>query len=96
MMPDRPRIGVVTEPLVGEPLIDVMNWLVKDVPEVTDLEIGTGAYAPTGHCDMPLMLRDAGARARWFAEIKTRNLRLAALELLGQSAASRCGDRGKA
>ena len=83
MMPDRPRIGVVTEPLAGEPLIDVMNWLVRDVPEVTDLEIGTGAYAPTGHCDMALMLRDAGARARWFAEIKTRNLRLAALNCWG-------------
>ena len=83
MMFDRPRIGVVTEPLVGEPLIDVMNWLLKDVPEVTDLEIGTGAYAPTGHCDMPLMLRDAGVRARWFAEIKTRGLRLAALNCWG-------------
>jgi sugar phosphate isomerase/epimerase len=78
-----PRIGLVAEALVSEPLTDVMNWLVAEVPEITDLEIGTGGYAPTNHCDMQLLLRDPAARRRWLYEIETRGLRLAALNVWG-------------
>ena len=79
----RPRVGVVTEALVDRPLVEAMDWLVKAVPEATDLEIGTGGYAPTTHCDMPLLLRDAEARKRWLAEITSRGLRLGALNVWG-------------
>ena len=70
----RPRIGVVTEPMANRPLIEVMDWLVADEPSITQLEIGTGGYAPTSHCDMPLFLKDAGARNAWLKEITSRGL----------------------
>src|SRR3979411_2862704 len=78
-----PRIGLVTEAFANRPLVDVMDWLVRDTPLVTDLEIGTGAYAPTGHCDMALLLRDAAARKAWLSEISTRGLRVGALNVWG-------------
>jgi sugar phosphate isomerase/epimerase len=77
------RLGVVTEALAHRPLIDVMDWLVRDVPEVTDLEIGTGGYAPTNHCDMQALLRDAAARGAWLVEITARGLRIGALNAWG-------------
>ncbi len=77
------RIGVVTEAFADRPLVDVMDWLVRDTPLVTDLEVGAGGYAPTTHCDMPRMLRDATAREAWLEEISSRGLRLAALNVWG-------------
>ena len=42
-----------------------MDWVVAEVPEITGLEIGTGAYAPTSHCDTPRLLDERGARQSW-------------------------------
>jgi len=80
---DRPNIGVVTEPFAGRPLTDVMDWLLRAAPRVTDLELGAGGYAPTGHCDVPLLLRDSQSRKAWLREISTRGLRVAALNVWG-------------
>lgn len=80
-----PRLGLVTEPLANMALTDLMDWLVAEVPEITDLEIGTGGYAPTSHCDMPLLLRDPGARQSWRKEIAARGLRLAAFNVWGNA-----------
>jgi sugar phosphate isomerase/epimerase len=77
------RIGVVTEPLVNRPLMEVMDWLKREVPDVTDLEIGTGGYAPTNHCEMRAMLHDAGSRKAWLHEITSRGLRIGALNVWG-------------
>ncbi|HUZ86027.1 MAG TPA: sugar phosphate isomerase/epimerase [Candidatus Baltobacterales bacterium] len=77
------RIGVVTEAFADRPLVEVMDWLVHEAPLVTDLEVGAGGYAPTGHCDMPRLLKDAGARKAWLDEITARGLRLAALNVWG-------------
>ncbi|HUY73965.1 MAG TPA: sugar phosphate isomerase/epimerase [Candidatus Dormibacteraeota bacterium] len=79
----RLRIGVVTEAFADRPLVDVMDWLVRDAPLVTDLEVGAGGYAPPGHCDVPRLLKDAGARRAWIDEISSRGLRLAALNVWG-------------
>jgi sugar phosphate isomerase/epimerase len=81
--PARPRLGVVTEAFAGRPLIEVMDWLRTAAPAVTDLELGAGGYAPTMHCDVPLLLRDAGARRAWSAEISARGLRVGALNVWG-------------
>jgi sugar phosphate isomerase/epimerase len=78
-----PHIGLVTEAFANRPLVDVMNWLVREAPVVTDLEIGTGGYAPTGHCDMGLLLRDAAARKAWVGEIDARGLTIGALNVWG-------------
>ena len=77
------EIGLVTEALIHQPLVDVMDWLVRDVPEITGLEIGTGAYAPTNHCNMPRLLSDASARLTFRQEIATRGLHIAALNVWG-------------
>jgi sugar phosphate isomerase/epimerase len=78
-----PRIGVVTEAMADRSLVEVMDWLVREAPEVTDLELGTGGYAPTSHCEMPLLLRDAASRRDWLGEIKARGLRIGALNVWG-------------
>jgi sugar phosphate isomerase/epimerase len=80
---DRPAIGVVTEAFANRSLTEVMDWLAREAPLITELEIGTGGYAPTGHCDMPRLLRDAGARNAWLGEIAARSLRVGALNVWG-------------
>jgi sugar phosphate isomerase/epimerase len=74
---------LVTEAFADRSLGDVMDWLVEKAPLVTDLEIGTGGYAPTGHCDMPRLLGDAAARKAWQGEISARGLRVGALNVWG-------------
>src|SRR5437899_12064142 len=80
---DEPRIGVVTEPFAGRPRTDVMDWLLRAAPSVTDLEVGAGGYAPPNPCGTRLLLRDAPAREAWAAEIASRGLRVAALNVWG-------------
>ena len=80
--PGPARIGVVTEAFASRPLHEVMDWLARDVPEITGLEIGTG-YAPTWHCDTAALLRDKGARNAWRDEIVTRGFGIGALNAWG-------------
>jgi sugar phosphate isomerase/epimerase len=79
----RPRLGLVTEPFADRPLEALMDWVVREVPQITDLEIGAGAYAPTAHCDAPALLASARGRDRWLGEIRARGLRVAALNVWG-------------
>jgi sugar phosphate isomerase/epimerase len=81
--PRAPRIGMVTEAMADRSLVDVMNWVIREAPAITELEIGTGAYAPTSHCDMHSLLRDGGARRAWLGEIEARGLRIGALNAWG-------------
>jgi sugar phosphate isomerase/epimerase len=83
MTGEGPRIGVVTEAFADRSLVDVMDWLVDNAPQVTALEVGVGGYAPTTHCDMPLLLRDSSARNRWLDEVNARGLSVAALNVWG-------------
>src|SRR5439155_20181802 len=55
----RMRIGVVTEAFGERPLDSVLDWLTEAVPTVKDLELASGGYAPTPHCDREGLLRDA-------------------------------------
>jgi sugar phosphate isomerase/epimerase len=77
------RIGLVTEAFPDRPLVEVMEWVLAHAPEITDLEIGTGGYAPTGHCDMAVLLRDAAERRDWHREVTVRGLRIGALNVWG-------------
>ena len=45
------RIGLVSEPPVKQPLTQVMDWVLREAPEITDLEVGAGRYAPPDHCE---------------------------------------------
>lgn len=77
------RIGLFTEPLVARPLEDVMDWLSTMAPVIVDLELGTGGYSPSGHCEVEELLRDAPERKRWQASIDGRGFRIAALNVSG-------------
>ena len=77
------RIGVVTEAFANQPLAQVMDWLLRAAPGITDLEIGTGGYAPTGHCDLHALMRDSAARKAWLHDVEARGLRVCALNVWG-------------
>jgi sugar phosphate isomerase/epimerase len=81
--PAQLRIGVVLEAFLDRPLGDVLAWLARAAPEVTDIEVGAGGYAPHPHCDVAELLRSAQARTAWLDLIARHGLRLDALNAWG-------------
>ena len=77
------RIGVVLEAFGDWPLEQVMLWLREHAPDVTDLEIGAGGYAPHPHCDVQALLASSQARSAWQAGIARHELRIDALNAWG-------------
>jgi sugar phosphate isomerase/epimerase len=77
------RLGIVTEAFGNRPLDAVLGWLADAAPAITDLELGSGGYAPTTHCDRELVLHDAAKRERWRQGIEERGFRIAALNAWG-------------
>ncbi len=82
-MAERLRIGVVLEALIARPFPAVLDWLLANAPEVTDLEIGCGGYASHPHCDRERLLQQGEARFEWKHEIVSRNLGIGALNAWG-------------
>ncbi len=64
-----PRIGVVLEAFLDRPLADVLSWLQRDVPDVTDIEVGAGGYAPHPHCDVAELLASQRSRTGWLDQV---------------------------
>jgi sugar phosphate isomerase/epimerase len=81
--PARLRIGVVLEAFLDRPLEDVLPWLAQAAPEVTDIEVGAGGYAPHPHCDVAELLHSAQARTAWLDLTARHGLRLDALNAWG-------------
>jgi sugar phosphate isomerase/epimerase len=81
--PARLRIGVVLEAFLDRPLEDVLPWLAQAAPEVTDIEVGAGGYAPHPHCDVAELLQSAQARTAWLDLTARHGLRLDALNAWG-------------
>jgi sugar phosphate isomerase/epimerase len=77
------RLGVVLEAFLDRPLNDVLDLLAERAPDVTDLELGVGGFAPAPHCDVPLLLRDASARLTWRRRLEQRGFRISALNTSG-------------
>jgi sugar phosphate isomerase/epimerase len=77
------KLCVVTEAFGNRPLDAVLAWLSSALPAITDLELASGGYAPTTHCDRQLLLRDAAARERWRRGIEERGFHVAALNAWG-------------
>jgi sugar phosphate isomerase/epimerase len=77
------RFGVVLEAFPNRTLDEVLGLLAAGAPQVTDLEVGVGGFAPAPHCDVGLLLRDAGARRRWWQGIEERGFRVSALNVSG-------------
>jgi len=64
------RVGVFTDALADWPLAGLLDWLAGEVPEVRDVEIGTGGYSPARH-------------AGDLAEVERRGFGLSALNVSG-------------
>jgi sugar phosphate isomerase/epimerase len=77
------RIAVVMEAFLDQSLEDTLDWLTDAAPEVTDLEIGAGGYAPHPHCDTDTMLADADARKKWLSSINDKGFNVAAFNTWG-------------
>lgn len=77
------RLGVVMEALLAHPFPAVLDWLRTNAPEITDLEIGSGGYAPHPHCDRDRLLHEPAHRTEWQHEITTRGLRIGAFNAWG-------------
>lgn len=77
------RVGLFTDGLANRPLAEALDWIVATLPDVRDVEVGTGGYSPAPHCDVESLVRSDGERRRWVAEIEGRGFRLAALNASG-------------
>ncbi len=77
------RIGIVMEAFLDRPLEAVLDLLDEHAPQVTDLEVGVGGFAPAPHCDVALLLEDEAARSAWLAGIEARGFRVSALNVSG-------------
>jgi sugar phosphate isomerase/epimerase len=79
----KPRIGVVLEAFLDRSLDDALSWLSSDAPEVTDIEVGVGGYAPHPHCDVDALLTSSPDRSAWLDQIARHGLRVGALNAWG-------------
>lgn len=77
------RVGVFTDGLAHLPLEGALDWLAGELPEVKDVEIGTGGYSPARHCDLGRLANDAAEAHAWRSAIEERGFRLAALNVNG-------------
>lgn len=77
------RLGVVLEGLLDRSLDDALELVAATAPEVTDVEVGVGGFAPAPHCDAPLLLRKEEARASWLQRIEAAGFRVSALNVSG-------------
>ena len=77
------QIGVVLEAFADTPLPKVLDWLVQAAPDVTQVELGAGGYAPRTHCDASTLLANPTERRRWQAELDVRGLTVSALNAWG-------------
>ena len=74
------RLALVTEAMIHRSLDDLLDWLDGHVPEIRDLEVGTGGYSPLGHSPLALSLAD---RRTWHRRLTARGFRVAAFNVSG-------------
>ena len=74
------RLALVTEGMIHRSLDDLMDWLDGHVPEIRDLEVGTGGYSPLGHSPLSL---SPGERVGWHRRLTERGFRIAAFNVSG-------------
>jgi sugar phosphate isomerase/epimerase len=77
------RVGLFTDAFGEWPLEAVLDWLAEELPDVRDVEIGTGGYSPAPHCDRRSLLESKRARDGFLAALESRGMRLAALNVSG-------------
>src|SRR5437773_10082405 len=70
------RIGVVLEAFLDWPFEQILSWLPVAAPEITQLEIGAGGYAPHPHCDVAGLPPSGQPRAAWLPASPRHGLRV--------------------
>jgi sugar phosphate isomerase/epimerase len=88
------RVGLFTDGLGHLPLEAALDWLDTELPDVKDLEIGTGGFSPTPHCDAETLLADPAAAGSWLQRIEERGFRVVALNANGNPLEEAGHDRG--
>lgn len=76
-------VGVFTDGLAHRTLEDALDWIASELPAVRDIELGTGGYSHSPHCDRRGLLTDPGARRRLLAVLEARGMRVSALNVSG-------------
>jgi sugar phosphate isomerase/epimerase len=77
------RVGLFTDGLAQLALDDVLDWLEEVLPDVRDLELGTGGFSPAPHCSVDRLSSDSSEARAWLDRIETRGFRVAALNANG-------------
>ena len=77
------RLGVVLEAFLDRTFDDTLALVAARAPQVTDVEVGVGGFAPHPHCDVELLLHDATSRRRWVESVKDRGFDVSALNASG-------------
>lgn len=77
------KLGLFTDAFLNRSLDEVLDWLHREVPGITMVEIGTGGYSPAPHCDMRTLLRNSGKRKKWLEGIRSRGYEISALNVSG-------------
>lgn len=77
------RVGLFTDGVGHLSLEAALDWVETELPEVRDLEIGTGGFSPTPHCEAEVLLAESESARAWAARIEERGFRIAALNANG-------------
>jgi sugar phosphate isomerase/epimerase len=77
------QIGFRTDGLGDRGLVEIMDWLSVAAPSVRALELSTGGYSPSPHCDRESLLSDERRSAALLDVITDRGFELAALNASG-------------
>jgi sugar phosphate isomerase/epimerase len=77
------RLALCTEAFPDRSLPDVLDWLEAVVPEISEVEIGTGGYSKAPHCPLRVLLSDPSSLAAWREVITGRGFGIAALNVSG-------------
>lgn len=75
------KIGLFSDSLGEMSFETMLDWLVSEGIEV--VEIGTGNFSPSPHCDLDRLVDDEDFRNAFSGSIKTRGLQLSALNCNG-------------
>jgi sugar phosphate isomerase/epimerase len=75
------KIGLYTDSLQDLSLEAALDWVANQGIEA--VEIGTGNFSSSPHCNLEMLLNDANARAKFKGAIESRGLILSALNCNG-------------
>ncbi len=75
------KIGLFTESLDDLSFEDALDWCVSH--EIEAVEIGTGNFSSSPHCDLDVLVNDKSAREAFLGAIRDRGLVLSALNCNG-------------